>query len=78
MIEAIECDLTMNFTFANQTDPLVVTMRAEVDYVKKKIYAARGTPQQMKMTSLEAIDTAELVYFIFQQDVSFITHQKRT
>jgi hypothetical protein len=43
-----------------------------MDYRKKKITSAEGTEKRVSIEAVEAVEQAELMYFILQPDVSFV------
>ena len=47
----------------------------KVDFNKKKIISADGNKDRLKIEATEAVDTAELVFFILQPDTQFLRAQ---
>jgi hypothetical protein len=50
-----------------------VTEEIQVDFKRKEIIQARGHEPNVEFYAIEAVDQAELIYFILKSDVSFLT-----
>jgi len=74
-LEKIPGSLILTTSYASTDEDNKVELPIEIDFKEKIISSATGQAQDLKIKAMEACDSGEPCFFIFQPDVTFLRHE---